>query len=120
MTHKVVPQTHFSSLSDGRNDFYSRRHAEEAESSLKEQGHKLARREADLAAMEDHLRSTIAARDALQDRLQLQVHMWTLAPKPLWLSAAWISNYIPHLSVGCDYLFIRQIPGFGTQLHLSE
>ena len=29
-----------------------------------------------------------------------------------------ISNYTPHFSVGCDYLSIRHIAGFGTQLHI--
>ena len=34
------------------------------------------------------------------------------------VSAAWINNYTPHLSAGCNCLSIWQISGFDVQLHI--
>ena len=34
------------------------------------------------------------------------------------LSVVWICNYTPHLSVGCNYLSMQQIPGSGARFHI--
>ena len=37
---------------------------------------------------------------------------------PNQVSVAWISNYTPQVPVACNYLFMPQIPGFGTHVHI--